>query len=188
MILVLDNYDSFVFNVARYFEELGARTVVRRNDALSAEDVAASGAKALVLSPGPCTPREAGISLELVARFSGKLPILGICLGHQCVGEAFGGRTVRARTPMHGRSSAIHHDGSGLFHGLPSPVEAGRYHSLIVELPEDTPLSVTARSPDGEVMAVEHRAHPTYGIQFHPESVLTPRGPDIIRAFLDRVA
>lgn len=187
MILIVDNYDSFVFNVARYFEELGARPHVLRNDAVDGETVTALGARAIVLSPGPCAPQDAGASLDLVRLFSGKLPLLGICLGHQCIGEAFGGRTVHARTPMHGRASAIEHDGTGLFAQLPRPFIAGRYHSLIVELGEEGPLEVTARSGDGEIMALAHRHHPTFGVQFHPESILTPQGHDIIRAFLDRV-
>ncbi len=188
MILIVDNYDSFVFNVARYFEEAGARPHVMRNDAVTPADVSASGARALVFSPGPRTPREAGASLDLIRAFSGKLPILGICLGHQCIGEAFGGRTARAGTPMHGRASRIEHQGGGLFAGLPRPFEAARYHSLIVELDEDGPLEVTARSGEGEIMALTHRKHPTFGVQFHPESILTPHGHDIIRAFLDRVS
>jgi len=188
MILIVDNYDSFVFNIARYFEELGETTRVVRNDAVTPDDVAQSGAKAIVLSPGPCSPQEAGVSSALVREFSGRLPLLGICLGHQCIGEVFGGRVKRAHTPMHGRASPIHHDGAGLFAGLPNPIEAGRYHSLIVELDEDGPLEVTARSPDGEVMALAHREHPTFGLQFHPESILTSHGYDLIRAFLERVA
>jgi para-aminobenzoate synthetase component II len=187
MILVVDNYDSFVFNVARYLEELGAETRVTRNDALVVGDVEEMGVDALVLSPGPCTPTEAGVSLDLVRRYSGRIPILGICLGHQCIGQAFGGRTVHARTPMHGRASPIEHDGTGLFAGLPSPFMAGRYHSLIVEIGRDGPLAVTARSPDGEVMGLSHREHPTFGLQFHPESVLTEHGYELIRAFLGRV-
>jgi para-aminobenzoate synthetase component II len=187
LILIVDNYDSFVFNVARYFEEMGARPHVLRNDAVDAEAVTALGARALVFSPGPRSPRDAGASLDLVRRFSGKLPLLGICLGHQCIGEAFGGRTVHARTPMHGRASAIEHEGEGLFARLPRPFTAGRYHSLIVELGNDSPLDVTARSSEGEIMALTHRHHPTFGVQFHPESILTPHGHDIIRAFLDRV-
>jgi para-aminobenzoate synthetase component II len=187
MILIVDNYDSFVFNVSRYFEEAGARPHVLRNDAVTVDDVERLGAKALVLSPGPKTPREAGASLDLIRVFSGRLPILGICLGHQCIGEVFGGRTTHARTPMHGRASAIQHRGGGLFARLPQPFEAGRYHSLIVEIGEDGPLEVTARSGDGEIMALAHRQHPTFGVQFHPESILTPHGHDIIRAFLERV-
>ncbi|MEW9310434.1 anthranilate synthase component II [Labrys neptuniae] len=187
MILIVDNYDSFVFNVSRYFEEAGARTHVVRNDAVSADDVIRLGAKALVFSPGPKAPRDAGASLDLIRLFSGKLPILGICLGHQCIGEVFGGRTAHARTPMHGRASRIEHRGGGLFAGLPQPFEAARYHSLIVEIDEDGPLEVTARSDEGEIMALTHRQHPTFGVQFHPESILTPQGHQIIRAFLDRV-
>ena len=188
MILIVDNYDSFVFNVARYFEELGETTRVVRNDAITPDEVEKSGARAIVLSPGPRSPHEAGVSPDLVRRFSGKLPILGICLGHQCIGEVFGGTVTRARAPMHGRASAIDHDGTGLFAGLPNPMEAGRYHSLIVELDENGPLQVSARSPDGEVMALAHRQHPTFGLQFHPESILTPYGYSLIRAFLEHVA
>lgn len=187
MILIVDNYDSFVFNVSRYFEEAGATPRVVRNDAVSAEDVEGMGARALVFSPGPKAPKDAGTSLDLIRTFSGRLPILGICLGHQCIGEAFGGRTAHARTPMHGRASSIEHQGGGLFANLPRPFEAARYHSLIVELGEDSPLEVTARSSEGEIMALTHRQHPTFGVQFHPESILTPHGHDIIRAFLDRV-
>jgi para-aminobenzoate synthetase component 2 len=187
MILIVDNYDSFVFNVSRYFEEAGATAHVVRNDAVTAADVTALGARALVFSPGPKAPRDAGASLDLIRTFSGKLPILGICLGHQCIGEAFGGRTAHARTPMHGRASRIEHEGGGLFGDLPRPFAAGRYHSLIVELDEDGPLEVSARSDEGEIMALTHREHPTFGVQFHPESILTPHGHTIIRAFLDRV-
>jgi anthranilate synthase component 2/para-aminobenzoate synthetase component 2 len=150
-------------------------------------DVEASGACGLVLSPGPCAPKDAGASLDLVRTLSGRMPILGICLGHQCIGEAFGGRVVHARTPMHGRPSRIVHDGSGLFAGLTEPIEAGRYHSLIVELDGDEPLDVTARSEDGEIMAITHQRHPTFGLQFHPESILTPQGHRLIQAFLDHV-
>jgi para-aminobenzoate synthetase component II len=188
MILVIDNYDSFVFNVARYFEGAGAKTHVVRNDAVSLDAIAAMKPDAIVLSPGPCAPKQAGISLDVVSRFSGRLPILGICLGHQCIGEAFGGRTVHARTAMHGRASAIEHDGTGLFGGLPSPFNAGRYHSLIVDLDEDAPLAVTARSPDGEIMGLAHRSHPTFGLQFHPESILTEHGDALVRAFLGRLS
>jgi para-aminobenzoate synthetase component 2 len=187
VILIVDNYDSFVFNVARYFEELGARPHVVRNDAIDAEMVTALGARALVFSPGPCAPKDAGASLDLIRLFSGKLPLLGICLGHQCIGEAFGGRTVHARMPMHGRASTIEHEGRGLFARLPRPFAAGRYHSLIVELGDNSPLDITAKSREGEIMALTHRHHPTFGVQFHPESILTPHGHDIIRAFLDRV-
>lgn len=185
MILVIDNYDSFVHNVTRYLRELGAEAQVKRNDALKPEAIA-SDVTGIVISPGPCTPREAGISLDVVKRFSGAVPILGICLGHQCIGEAFGGRVTRARRPMHGEASAIRHDGQGVLSGLPDGFNAGRYHSLIVELDGDEPLAVTARSEDGEIMGVEHKSHPTFGVQFHPESVLTEHGYDILRNFLKR--
>ena len=182
MILIVDNYDSFVHNVARYFEELGERTKVVRNDAVTADDLKA---KAIVISPGPCTPTEAGQSMEIMHNYSGQLPILGICLGHQVMGEVFGGIVKRARRPMHGDSSEINHDGLGLFEGLPQRFSAGRYHSLIVYLEgRDTPLDVTARSDEGEIMGLRHASHPTFGVQFHPESILTEGGYDMLRNFL----
>ena len=184
MIVVLDNYDSFVGNVARYLVELGEEVTVLRNDALGVADLATLDAEALVISPGPCGPGEAGISTDAVRLLSGHLPVLGICLGHQCIGEAFGGRTVRAREPMHGRSSPITHDRAGLFSGLPNPLHVGRYHSLAVEVPAGTPLRVTARSEGGDVMAIEHADHPTFGVQFHPESVLTEGGYRVFANFL----
>jgi para-aminobenzoate synthetase component II len=185
MILIVDNYDSFVFNVARYFEELGTPTKVVRNDQVQAHDL---NAKAIVISPGPCTPHEAGASMQIVRGYSGKLPILGICLGHQVIGEVFGGEVKRARRPMHGDSSEIEHDGTGVFAGLPQRFSAGRYHSLIVENVENTKLDVTARSDDGEIMGLKHRDHPTFGVQFHPESILTEHGYDLLRNFLRHVA
>ncbi len=185
MILVIDNYDSFVHNVTRYLRELGAEAEVKRNDALSAGAIG-SDVAGIVISPGPCTPREAGVSLDVVRKLSGKVPILGICLGHQCIGEAFGGKVTRARRPMHGEASAIRHQGEGVLSGIPDGFNAGRYHSLIVELGDDAPLKVTARSEDGEIMGIEHDTHPTYGVQFHPESVLTEHGYDIMRNFLKR--
>jgi para-aminobenzoate synthetase component II len=180
MILIVDNYDSFVYNVARYFEELGERVNIKRNDELCEDDFKV---KAIVISPGPCAPKDAGQSLDVVARWSGSVPILGICLGHQVVGEAFGGRVTRARNPMHGDSSEISHDGMGVFEGLPQRFSVGRYHSLVVE---DIPLAlrVTATSDDGEVMGLRHREHPTYGVQFHPESIMTEFGYDMLRNFL----
>ncbi len=184
MILIIDNYDSFVFNVARYFEELGEKTRVVRNDEVVAADL---HAKAIVISPGPCTPHEAGMSMEIVRNYSGKLPILGICLGHQVIGEVFGGVVTRAMRPMHGDSSEIDHDGSGLFTGLPQKFSAGRYHSLIVEKLEGTDLSETAHSDDGEIMGLKHKHHPTFGVQFHPESILTEHGYDLLRNFLKAV-
>ena len=181
MILIIDNYDSFVFNVARYFEELGEAVEVVRNDAISAERIKA---KAIVISPGPCTPHEAGASLDIVRGLSGKVPILGICLGHQVIGAVFGARVTRARRPLHGEASDIEHDGQGIFSGLPQNFAAGRYHSLIVDRLEGTPLRVTARAENGEVMGLRHESHPTFGVQFHPESILTEHGYDMLRNFL----
>jgi anthranilate synthase component 2/para-aminobenzoate synthetase component 2 len=187
MILVIDNYDSFVFNVARYIEELGYETQVLRNDLIDVYGIAASGTAGLVISPGPCTPAEAGFSTEAVRRLSGMMPILGICLGHQCIGEAFGATVTHARTPMHGRACTITHDGTGLFEGLPRQLRVGRYHSLIVSECERAPeLVPCAWSEDGELMALRHRTHPTFGVQFHPESVLTEHGYDLVAAFLAR--
>jgi para-aminobenzoate synthetase component 2 len=185
MIVIIDNYDSFVFTVARYFAELGVETQVIRNDAISAAEVEQLAPEAIVLSPGPCGPHEAGQSMNIIESLSGQIPILGICLGHQCIGEVFGGEVVRAQEPMHGRSTAINHDGSGVFKGLPSPFRAGRYHSLIVEsIKDDSDLRVTARSEIGEVMGLTHVSHPTYGVQFHPESVLTEYGHAMLGNFL----
>ncbi len=181
MILIIDNYDSFVFNVARYFEELGERVSVKRNDEVLPSDLKA---KAIVVSPGPCGPREAGQSMEIVARLSGQVPILGICLGHQVIGEVFGGKVVRARQPMHGDSSEITHVGQDVFAGLPQRFSVGRYHSLIVEDLQGTVLLETARSLDGEIMGLRHREHPTFGVQFHPESIMTEHGYDMLRNFL----
>ena len=185
MILIVDNYDSFVYNIARYFEELGQRVLVKRNDEVGEADLKV---KAIVISPGPCTPHEAGSSLDIVRKFSGKLPILGVCLGHQCIGEAFGGRVLRAKRPMHGDSSEIIHDGLGLFKNIPKRFSAGRYHSLIVETgSENAELEITARSDDGEIMGLRHRVHPTFGVQFHPESILTEHGYSMLRNFLEVV-
>lgn len=181
MILIIDNYDSFVHNVARYFVELGEQVNVVRNDEVEQKHLKA---KAIVISPGPCTPREAGASLQIVREHSGKLPILGICLGHQVIGDVFGGKVVRAQHPMHGDSSTISHDGSGIFAGLPQGMTVGRYHSLIVEDVEQAPLRITAKSGDGEIMGLTHRHHPTFGVQFHPESILTEHGHDMLRNFL----
>jgi para-aminobenzoate synthetase component II len=181
MILIVDNYDSFVFNVARYFEELGERVTVKRNDEISNNDLKA---KAIVISPGPCAPQQAGSSLEIVSSMSGQLPLLGICLGHQVIGEVFGGAVVKAKRPMHGDSSDITHDGAGVFSGLPQRFSVGRYHSLIVEEVDGTPLAITARSDDGEIMGLRHRDHPTFGVQFHPESIMTEHGYDMLRNFL----
>jgi len=189
VILVIDNYDSFVANVARYFAMLGEEPRIVRNDAISVNEIQALAPSAIVVSPGPCTPAEAGVSNEVIAALSGHIPILGVCLGHQCMGAVFGERVTRAQRPMHGRASMIEHDGDGLFGGLPSPLKVGRYHSLVVEIddPERSALVVTARSEEGEIMALHHREHPTYGVQFHPESILTQRGLTLVGNFL-RVA
>jgi len=187
VILLIDNYDSFVFNVARYLEEIGGAVTTVRNDAISVDGVEALGAEAIVISPGPCSPTEAGVSLAVIERFSGRVPILGVCLGHQAIGHAFGGTVARARRPLHGRASEIRHSGGGVFRGLPSPFAAGRYHSLIVEPTAELErqVSVEAWSEEGEIMALAHRRHPTFGVQFHPESVLTRHGHAIFRNFLD---
>jgi len=186
VILLLDNYDSFVWNLARYVRELGRAPMVRRNDALSVDDIAAMAPTHIIISPGPCTPTEAGLSLEVVRRFGSTTPILGVCLGHQVIGAAYGARVIRAARPMHGKTSDITHDGTGLFSELPSPFKATRYHSLALErstVPDD--LVVTALAEDGEIMAVRHRTHPVVGTQFHPESVLTEGGHAMVGRFLD---
>jgi anthranilate synthase/aminodeoxychorismate synthase-like glutamine amidotransferase len=182
MILIIDNYDSFVFNIARYFEELGETVSVQRNDAVSE-----GKAKAIVISPGPCTPYEAGASLDIVRKYSGTLPILGICLGHQVIGEVFGAKVTRAKRPLHGEASEITHDGQGLFAGLPQGLSVGRYHSLIVEEVEGTDLYVTARAENGEVMGLQHKTHKTFGVQFHPESILTEHGYALLQNFIKAV-
>ena len=186
MIAIIDNYDSFVFNIARYFREIGETTEVIRNDVITVSDLVRLGPRGVVISPGPCTPIEAGVSTAIVRELSGRVPILGICLGHQCIGSVFGGRVVRARCPMHGRASQLTHDGRGLFKELPSPLCVGRYHSLVVEFDElhPSPLMVTARSDEGEIMALAHRYQPTYGVQFHPESILTQQGHVLLANFL----
>jgi anthranilate synthase/aminodeoxychorismate synthase-like glutamine amidotransferase len=185
MILLIDNYDSFVHNLARYLRRLGASMQVVRNDVMAPDEIVARKPQAIVFSPGPCTPSQAGCSLDLVRAAAGRIPMLGVCLGHQTIGEAFGGRVVRAPEPMHGRASRVVHDGRGLFAGLPSPLTVGRYHSLVVEdqsLPDA--LQVTARSEDGVVMALAHEQWPIFGVQFHPESVLTEGGYTLLANFL----
>ena len=184
MILLIDNYDSFVYNLARYVGKLGRERQVVRNDAITLDQIAALAPEAIILSPGPCTPKESGICNELIRHFTGRFPILGICLGHQCIGEQFGGRVVPAPDPCHGKTSLIEHNADELFMGLPNPLEGGRYHSLIVELAANSPLEITARTENDDIiMGLKHRDHPLYGLQFHPESVLTPYGLDIIRNF-----
>jgi anthranilate synthase component 2 len=185
MILLVDNYDSFVFNLARYFQRLGQATLVVRNDAIGAREIEALRPTAVVLSPGPCTPSEAGCSLDVVRRLATQLPILGICLGHQAIGAAFGGQVVRAAEPVHGRTSTIFHHGKNIFAGLPNPLVACRYHSLIVDretLPEE--LEVAAWTADGTIMALVHRELPVVGLQFHPESILTDLGYPLLAGFL----
>ena len=188
MILLIDNYDSFVYNLARYVRELGETPLVRRHDAVTVDDVLDLAPSHIIISPGPCSPREAGISTELVRRAGERIPILGVCLGHQCIGAAYGGVIARAGMPMHGKISRIHHEGSGIFSGLPSPFIATRYHSLVIA-PDSIPssLRVTATSEDGEIMAVQHATHPVYGVQFHPESVLTEHGYRLLDHFLHGV-
>jgi anthranilate synthase component 2 len=188
MILLIDNYDSFVHNLARYVRELGEVPLVRRHDAVTVDEVIALAPSHVIISPGPCTPAEAGISTDLVRRAGPSIPVLGVCLGHQCIGAAYGGEIVRAGRPMHGKTSRIHHRGSDIFTGLPSPFLASRYHSLVIS-PASVPpeLEVTATSEDGEVMAVRHVSHPVYGVQFHPESVLTEHGYRLLDHFLHGV-
>ncbi|MCC7438877.1 MAG: aminodeoxychorismate/anthranilate synthase component II [Armatimonadetes bacterium] len=185
MIFVLDNYDSFTFNLVQYLGELGADPVVARNDAVSVQQVMAMNPTHIVLSPGPCTPNDAGILLELIAAAAGRIPLLGVCLGHQAIGQVFGGDVVRAATVMHGKTAMIHHDGTGVHSGVPAPFQAMRYHSLILaaETVPD-PLRVTAWTEHGEVMGVEHRQLPVVGVQYHPESIMTDHGRDILRNFL----
>jgi anthranilate synthase component 2 len=186
MLLLIDNYDSFTYNLAQYLGELGAEVRVERNDAVSVDDVAKLGPRRIVISPGPCTPNEAGISMDVIRRFAGEVPLLGVCLGHQAIGQAFGGKVVRAPRVMHGKTSPIEHDGSGLFRGIASPMQATRYHSLVVE-PESLPpsLKVTARTAEGEIMALAHQSLPVWGVQFHPESIASEAGKDILRNFLE---
>jgi anthranilate synthase/aminodeoxychorismate synthase-like glutamine amidotransferase len=185
MLLLIDNYDSFSYNLAQYFGELGCELVIKRNDEILLNEIAALAPKHICISPGPCTPREAGISTEVVLRFGTKVPILGVCLGHQCIAEAYGGKIVRAPSLVHGKSSTIRHNGSELFTDLPTQFEAGRYHSLVVERRSfPACLEIIAESDDDEIMALRHREFPMYGVQFHPESVLTPDGKKILAQFL----
>ena len=186
MIVVIDNYDSFTYNLVQYLGELGAEVTVFRNDEVSVEEIENVGPERLVLSPGPCTPNEAGITLELIQAMKGKVPMLGVCLGHQAIGQAFGGRVVRAQRVMHGKNSTIRHDGRGVFAGLPGDFSATRYHSLVVEratLPAC--LEATAESEDGEIMGLRHRELPIEGVQFHPEALLTEHGHAMLRNFLE---
>jgi anthranilate synthase component 2 len=186
MILVIDNYDSFTYNIVQYLGELGADIQVVRNDEVTVEDILKKKPDHILISPGPCSPKEAGISVEVIQKLAGKVPILGVCLGHQSIGYAFGGDVVRAKNLMHGKTSQIRHDGKGVFKGLPNPFTATRYHSLVIKketLPKD--LLVTATSEDGEIMGVRHKTLPVEGVQFHPESILTESGKALLKNFLD---
>ena len=185
MLLLIDNYDSFTYNLVHYFGELGAEVTIYRNDAISADESLALKPRGIVLSPGPCDPDQAGICLELIEKNGGTIPLMGVCLGHQAIGQAFGGKVVRAKTLMHGKTSDIHHEGHGLFEGLPTPFTATRYHSLTVErnsLPEC--LEVTAQTDDGVVMGLSHREYPVHGVQFHPESIASDQGHELLKNFL----
>ena len=186
MILLLDNYDSFTYNLAQYLGELGCTLEVHRNDRISVEEIARKRPERIVISPGPCTPQEAGISMELIQKLAGKFPIFGVCLGHQAIGAAFGGKVIRAPKLFHGKTSEVHHDGKGIFRFVPNPLTATRYHSLIVErksLPRE--LVIIAETRDGIIMGLRHRRFPVYGVQFHPESVLTESGKTILKNFLE---
>jgi anthranilate synthase component 2 len=186
MLLMIDNYDSFTYNLVQYLGELGAEVRVYRNDAITLEEIAALRPEQIVISPGPCTPAEAGVSVELISRFAGRIPILGVCLGHQCIGAACGGRIVRAARLMHGKTSPIHHDGRTIFRGLSEPFEATRYHSLLIErasLPDC--LELSAWTDEAEIMGVRHRQFLLEGVQFHPESILTIEGKHLLRNFLE---
>ncbi|MBI1741301.1 MAG: aminodeoxychorismate/anthranilate synthase component II [Acidobacteriales bacterium] len=189
MVFVLDNYDSFTYNLVQYLGELGAEVEVRRNDQVSVDEIEAMRPERIVISPGPCTPQEAGISIELIRHFAGKVPLLGVCLGHQAIGAAFGGQVVRAKNLMHGKTSQVEHDGKTIFRGLPSPMTATRYHSLIVAdegLPPELEVSAWTQDRDGTrvIMGLRHRKFPVEGVQFHPESVLTEEGKKLVQNFL----
>lgn len=185
MILLIDNYDSFVHNLSRYVGMLGRERLVKRNDEISIRDIANMHPDAIIISPGPCAPAQAGISNEIIRQLGHRIPILGVCLGHQCIGDVYGGQVIRAPHPVHGKSSLIDHDAGGLFIGLPNPLRVARYHSLVVHVPADTELQITAQTEEDRIaMAFQHKFHPVYGIQFHPESCLTEHGIDILRNFI----
>jgi len=191
MLLVIDNYDSFTYNLVQYLGELGAEVVVRRNDAVTVEEVGAMAPSGIVLSPGPCAPAQAGVTVEVIRAWGHRIPTLGVCLGHQAIGEAYGGAVVRATRAVHGKTSRIDHDGSGLFAGLASPLVVGRYHSLVVDrssLPSSLEVVATATDDPREIHALRHVSFPVWGVQFHPESVLTPTGKHMLQNFLDRLA
>ena len=190
MVFVLDNYDSFTYNLVQYIGELGVEVTVRRNDQITVNEIHELHPDRIVISPGPCTPQDAGISIELIRHFAGRVPLLGVCLGHQAIGAAFGGKVIRAANLMHGKTSSIKHDGKSIFRGIPSPMTATRYHSLIVQekdLPDELEISATCVDRDGQrvIMGLRHRKFPVEGVQFHPESVLTDHGRQIVRNFMD---
>jgi anthranilate synthase/aminodeoxychorismate synthase-like glutamine amidotransferase len=185
VILLIDNYDSFTFNLAQYLGELGAPPTVRRNDEITVDDVEAMRPDRIVISPGPGRPEDAGISVDVIKRLGSRIPVLGVCLGHQGIGIAFGGQVVRAGQLMHGKTSTVHHDGAGVFKNVSQPFAAGRYHSLVIAQPLPAELELAAKTEDGTVMAVRHRTYPIHGVQFHPESVLTNEGRTLLRNFLD---
>jgi anthranilate synthase component II len=187
MLLVIDNYDSFTYNLVQYLGELGEQPVVKRNDEIGVDDIGRMGVTRMVISPGPCTPSQAGISVGAIRKWGGAIPILGVCLGHQAIGEAYGGKVVRARTLMHGKTSRVTHNGEGIFANVPSPLEVMRYHSLVIEsdsLPRELEVVARAKDDPSEVHAVRHRQHPVWGVQFHPESILTESGKEILGNFL----
>jgi anthranilate synthase/aminodeoxychorismate synthase-like glutamine amidotransferase len=191
MLLVIDNYDSFTYNLVQYLGELGAEVTVRRNDAVTVEEIGRLAPSGIVLSPGPCAPAQAGVTVDVIRAWGARIPTLGVCLGHQAIGEAYGGHVVRAARAVHGKTSRIAHDGRDLFRGLPTPLQVGRYHSLVVEratLPADLEVVATSCDDPTEIHALRHVEHPVWGVQFHPESVLTPDGKQLLRNFLDRVA
>ncbi|MCB1504799.1 MAG: aminodeoxychorismate/anthranilate synthase component II [Hyphomicrobiaceae bacterium] len=186
MLILIDNYDSFTYNLVHFLGELGAQSIVIRNDKVTAEEVIAQKPKAIVLSPGPCTPNEAGVCLDLIAKAGATIPLLGVCLGHQSIGQSYGGKVIRAEVPMHGKLSTIHHAGKGIFKGLPQKFEITRYHSLIVEratLPDC--LEITAETDDGLIMGLQHKTHPVHGVQFHPESIASEYGHALLANFLE---
>ncbi len=189
MLLLIDNYDSFTYNLYQYLAELGTEVEVRRNDALTLDEIEKMQPERIVISPGPCTPREAGLSCRIIETFGPSIPLLGVCLGHQAIGDVYGGKVIRAPEPIHGKTSLMHHTGQGVFSNLPTPFEANRYHSLIVErstLPHE--LEITAETVDGLIMGIRHRTYPVEGVQFHPESIMTPHGKDLLRNFLKKGA
>jgi anthranilate synthase/aminodeoxychorismate synthase-like glutamine amidotransferase len=186
MLFLLDNYDSFTFNLYQYLSELGAEVEVARNNETTVEEIAIANPERIVISPGPCTPREAGISNEVIRHFAGKIPVLGVCLGHQCIGDTYGGVVAGAGEIVHGKTSPVYHDGKGVFAGLPNPLTAMRYHSLAIQ-PDSVPdcLEVTARTPEGVIMGVRHREYAVEGVQFHPESIMTEQGKALLKNFLE---